>query len=135
MNPENGYKITEFYESARVCDSGNMEDVEKCMSKLREFHANKYKVGHEFDLFKQIEFYETLWGGTSSVYRDYEETKISVFRLKAFVDKYLPPLTVIPFGEPPFPSPESSLNPPALIPIYDLLCSEILVKYCPLLPN
>ncbi len=88
MNPENGYKITEFYESARVCDSGNMEDVEKCMSKLREFHANKYKVGHEFDLFKQIEFYETLWGGTSSVYRDYEETKISVFRLKAFVDKY-----------------------------------------------
>lgn len=88
MNPENGYKITEFYENARVCDAGNLVDVKKCMAKLRKFHENKYKVRHEFDLFKQIDFYETLWGNFPSVYRDYEQTKANVFKLKTFVEKY-----------------------------------------------
>ncbi|MCM1180017.1 MAG: phosphocholine cytidylyltransferase/choline kinase family protein [Clostridium sp.] len=88
MNPENGYKITEFFENARVCDPGNMADVKRCMDKLREFHQNKYVVGHEFDLFKQIDFYERLWDGIPSIYRDYEQTKTNVFKLKGFVEKY-----------------------------------------------
>ena len=32
INPENGYKITEFLEGARVCDSTDYEDVKKCMA-------------------------------------------------------------------------------------------------------
>ena len=38
INPENGYKITEFLEGARVCDPDCPGDVEKCMKRLRRFH-------------------------------------------------------------------------------------------------
>ena len=62
INPENGYKITEFLEGTRVCDPTDYEDVKKCMSRLRDFHAMKLKVAHEFDIFGQMEFYETLCG-------------------------------------------------------------------------
>ena len=75
INPENGYKITEFLEGARVCDPSNYEDVKKCMKRLRAFHDLKLKVNHEFDIFGQMEFYETLWEGTPSVYKDYEKQK------------------------------------------------------------
>ena len=75
INPENGYKITEFLEGTRVCDPLNYEDVKACMKRLRNFHEMKLKVNHEFDIFGQMEFYETLWDGTPSVYKDYEKNK------------------------------------------------------------
>ena len=56
INPENGYKITEFMEEVRVCNPFNYTDVEKCMKALRNFHELKLKVQHEFDIFEQIEF-------------------------------------------------------------------------------
>lgn len=88
INPENGYKITEFLEGARVCDPTDYEDVKKCMSRLRDFHAMKLKVAHEFDIFGQMEFYETLWDGTPSVYKDYEKTKANVWSLKPYIDAH-----------------------------------------------
>lgn len=88
INPENGYKITEFLEGARVCDSTDYEDVKKCMSRLRDFHAMKLKVAHEFDIFGQMEFYETLWDGMPSVYKDYEKTKANVWSLKPYIDAH-----------------------------------------------
>lgn len=88
INPENGYKITEFLEGARVCDSTDYEDVKKCMNRLRDFHALKLKVAHEFDIFGQMEFYETLWDGTPSVYKDYEKTKANVWSLKPYIDAH-----------------------------------------------
>ena len=88
INPENGYKITEFLEGARVCDPSDYEDVKKCMSRLRDFHAMKLKVAHEFDIFGQMEFYETLWDGTPSVYKDYEKTKANVRSLKPYIDAH-----------------------------------------------
>lgn len=86
INPENGYKITEFLEGSRVCDPLNEDDLKQCMKKLREFHALKLKVGHEFDIFGQMEFYERLWNGQPSVYRDYAETKENVLSLKKYID-------------------------------------------------
>lgn len=88
INPENGYKITEFLPDARNCDPFNAEDIKKCMKRLREFHEQKLTVEHRFDIFGQIDFYESLWGGKPSVYRDYKTTKEHVFELKAYIDKY-----------------------------------------------
>ena len=88
LNPDNGYKITEFLENARVCDPLDVSDLKKCMKKLRVFHEMKLKVGHEFDIFGQIEFYEELWEGVPSVYRDYLKTKEHVFSLKPYIEKY-----------------------------------------------
>ena len=89
INSENGYKITRFLENARVCDAANEEDVRKCMKKLRAFHEMKLAVEHEFDIFGQIEFYEALWEGTSSVYKDYRKTKEKVLSLKPYIDTHV----------------------------------------------
>ena len=88
INPENGYKITEFLEGARVCDTLNYEDVKKCMKRLHAFHDLKLKVDHEFDIFGQMKFYETLWEGIPSVYKDYEKTKANVLSLKPYIDAH-----------------------------------------------
>lgn len=88
INPENGYKITEFLEGARVCDPLNYEDVKKCMKRLHAFHDLKLKVNHEFDIFGQMEFYETLWEGMPSVYKDYEKTKANVLSLKSYINAH-----------------------------------------------
>ena len=87
INPDNGYKITEYLNGVRCCDPNNVDDLEKCMKKLREFHAMGLKVDHEFDIFRQIEFYESLWSGKASIYKDYEITKEHVFSLQEIIDK------------------------------------------------
>lgn len=87
INPETGYKITEYIEGARVCDQLNPKDVKKCMKKLKDFHALNLKVGHRFDIFGLIEFYESLWNGIPSIYKDYEKTKQYVFSLKEYIEK------------------------------------------------
>ena len=88
INPENGYKLTRFLNHARVCDPHNSNDTAKCMKKLRQFHEMKLKVNHRFDIFKQINFYESLWSGHSSIYRDYEQTKKYVFSLRSYIDQH-----------------------------------------------
>lgn len=89
INPDNGYKITEFLDETRVCNPGNYEDVKKCMRRLREFHEMKLRVDHNFDIFEQIKFYEMLWDGTPSIYRDYEKTRENVFSLKSYIDSHV----------------------------------------------
>lgn len=88
INPQNGYKITEFLTNARVCNPLNYEDVRKCMERLRRFHELNLTVGHEFDIFGQIEFYENMRNGEPSIYKDYETTKSQVMSLKNFIDTH-----------------------------------------------
>lgn len=87
MEPENGYKITEYLENARTCDCESEEDVKVCMKYLKEFHRKSLKVEHTFDLFEQIEKYESYWKGEASIYRDYLETKEKMYELKKYIDK------------------------------------------------
>jgi len=87
INPENGYKITEFMENTRVCDPLDESDVKKCMAVLKKFHSRGLTVNHRFDIYGQMDFYESLWGGTASVYRDYKVTKEKCLRLKEYIDK------------------------------------------------
>ena len=86
INPKNGYKLTEFLEGARVCDPQNEEDITRCMARLRQFHRQNLQVSHTFDIFQQIDFYEGLWQGQKSVFRDYADTKANVFHLKSYID-------------------------------------------------
>ena len=86
INPDNGYKITAFLENVRECDPSSEEDLRRCMKKLRAFHEMRISVGHTFDLCRQIEFYESLWDGTPSIYRDYLRTKEKVLSLCDYVE-------------------------------------------------
>ncbi len=87
INAENGYKITAFLEHVRTCDSRDIEDVKQCMKKLKEFHSMKLKVDHVFDIYEQIEYYESLWNGKPSIYRDYPEVKQNIYSLKNYIDQ------------------------------------------------
>ena len=58
------------------------------MKKLKEFHDMNLQVKHTFDIFGQIDFYESLWDGTPSIYRDYKRTKDHVFSLKEIIEKH-----------------------------------------------
>lgn len=86
MNPENGYKITEYIHDAHACDSTDFSDVSKCMNKLRSFHNKKLVVNHTFEVFEELEKYESYWQGMPSSYRDYKTTKVHIYELKEFVD-------------------------------------------------
>lgn len=85
LNPDSGYKISEFLEDTRNSDANNIQDVKKSMSVLRKFHNQNYQVDHTFDIWKQIDFYESL-RKTASAYRDYEEIKDRVLKLKPFIE-------------------------------------------------
>lgn len=84
--PDKGYKITKYIDNARCCDPYNLEDVKMCMSKLKDLHNMKLQVPHTFDLYEMIDFYESLWGGVPSIFRDYQETKAKVFELRKIID-------------------------------------------------
>ena len=85
IDPKEGYKISRFIESARVCDPLHLPDVKACMQKLRGVHELNISVGHEFDPFERIDYYESLWHDKASCFRDYEDTKANVLKLKHFI--------------------------------------------------
>lgn len=89
IDPQNGYKITAFLDNARVCDPDDPDDLKKCMAKLRAFHEQALTVDHTFDIFGQMEFYETLWDGAPSAYRDYKTTKKQVLALKPYIEAHV----------------------------------------------
>lgn len=89
LNPENGYKIMRYIKNVRCCDPFDESDLNKCMKKLRDFHNMELKVDHEFDIWKMIDFYEELWNGQPSIYKDYADTKTHVLSLKSFIDKHV----------------------------------------------
>ncbi len=93
INPENGYKITKFLPGARVCNAESDSDLKACMKKLKAFHNKKLRVNHIFDIFGKIDFYESLWNGQPSEYKDYAKTKVKVLELKDLIDRWVDPKT------------------------------------------
>lgn len=86
LNPDNGYKITKFLDTVRVCDPYNLHDIKQCMEMLHKFHDMKLSVPHTFDIWKQISFYESLRNGHPSIYKDYLQTKENAKKLIPFID-------------------------------------------------
>ncbi len=88
MDPASGYKLTACLERARTCDASDRADVEKCMALLRSFHGMDLAVERRFDLFERLDFYESLWDGAPSAYRDYRETKANVLSLRDYIEAH-----------------------------------------------
>lgn len=82
-------KSQNFFNHARVCNPNDQNDVQKCMNRLRQFHEMHLSVDHDFDIFGQINFYENLWNGKPSIYRDYQKTKDNVLSLKSYIDAHI----------------------------------------------
>lgn len=86
INPDNGYKITKFIDNARTCDPHNIDEVHHCIEKLRWFHEMRLQVEQEFDIYRQIDFLQSLWQHEKSLHEDYRTTKNNIHCLKCFVD-------------------------------------------------
>lgn len=86
INPNNGIKISKYIDNAHTCDVNNPNDLKICIKKLKEFHDLKLSVPHIFNIYKNIDYYESLWPYKSSIYKDYNETKKNVYSLKYFID-------------------------------------------------
>lgn len=86
FDPETGHKITGFLEDTKTCNPFNSAQVKKCMKALRNFHNKKLEVNHTFDLFEQIDFYESLWKGYKPFFDDYYTTKAGILKIKNFID-------------------------------------------------
>lgn len=85
---ETGYKISEFLNNARECNPFDWDDVRLCMETLRNFHEMDLSVGHSFDIFEEIDYYEELWQGTPSIFRDYKETKEKIMGLEQIIERF-----------------------------------------------
>ncbi len=91
IDPATGYKITRFLNGVRTCDPDSEADLRRCMEKLRQFHSMALQVEHTFDIFGQIDFYESLWGGAPSVYGDYAAAKANVLSLRPYISRHAEP--------------------------------------------
>lgn len=87
INSDNGYKVTRFINDSRPCNPNDFEDVRLCMRQLKNFHNLNLAVDHRFDIFEQIDFYESLWLEKKSCYKDYEKTKAMVFKFRDYINK------------------------------------------------
>ncbi len=85
LNPDNGIKISRFLPHVRVCNPNDDSDLQICMDRLRRFHRLALQVGHTFDLFERLEFYEKLRAPAPSHYFDYDETKQRILSLKPWM--------------------------------------------------
>lgn len=85
INDDTGLKISRYIDGVRGCDPFDEDDVCVCLKKLRQVHEARLRVPHRFDLFENIDYFESLWGGDSSLYTDYEQTKQNVFSLRKYI--------------------------------------------------
>jgi CTP:phosphocholine cytidylyltransferase involved in choline phosphorylation for cell surface LPS epitopes len=86
ITPEDGFKITEYWESARNCDPANEEDVAACIRHLKKLHDMKLETGHAFDVLERLERYEYLRNAPAS-FVDYDETRAKVVELLGMIDR------------------------------------------------
>lgn len=86
---KSGFKISPYLENTRPCDAYSERDITECMNFLHKFHDMSLSVGHNFDPWKKIELYESMWNGEASAYRDYSLTKSHVLSLKGYIDKHI----------------------------------------------
>ena len=84
IDPETGYKLAKYWQETRNCDPKNPQEVQTCMKLLRQFHEKALEVPHEFDIYQEIDFYESLMG--TSVYPDYDEVRLRCLAMRPFLN-------------------------------------------------
>ncbi len=95
INPDNGYKISEFIEDSRVIDIENKVEVKLAMDKLREFHNLDLKVNHTFNIKDQIEFYYELVEKANALwYKDIDEVYHNIKQVLKLISNYERPRTL-----------------------------------------
>ena len=91
IDAETGFKLTKFIPDAVMCDFNNDEDVVKMFSFLHKLHRMNLKTETYWDIYRELERYESLWAGKPSAFRDYAETREKVLSLKPYLEAHHKP--------------------------------------------
>ena len=86
LDETNGYKLSKYIYDHHCCNKNNNSDLICYINSLRDFHSLNLKTDKFFDVFEKINFYESLFENEGSAYKDYNETKSNIFKLKDFID-------------------------------------------------
>ena len=76
-----GYMVSRYIHNARPCDANLETDVNRAMAELRRLHESNISVEYEFDIYAEIERYESLHADTFFM-RDYQAVRSSIMALK-----------------------------------------------------
>ena len=87
LDPKTGYKLSRYIENAETCDCNNDEDVVKMFGMLHRIRRMQLKTETTWDIFREMERYESLWQGPS-IYRDYEEVKRKILTLRPYIEAH-----------------------------------------------
>lgn len=88
FDSESGYKIARFLEDSRESNHLDPADVRRCMQLIRKVHKEKLQTPAKLDLWEIIDYYESLWNGEASIYRDYAQVKQAAMDMRPFVEAH-----------------------------------------------
>lgn len=95
FNPDNGYKISVYYENARTADPDSESDLRACMAVLKKLHEAPCRVSQRFDLGERIAFYESLCREKGEIpFLDYAEVREKMNRLLTWIHSLQRPETL-----------------------------------------
>ena len=93
LNPENGYKIAEYFPDSRNVSAESWTDMERFMGLIRTMHQGGVRVSHRFDMRERIDFYETLCKTHGGVlFEDYGQVREQMNWLMDRLDEMERPL-------------------------------------------
>ena len=93
LNPENGYKIAEYFPDSRNVSAESWTDMERFMGLIRTLHQGGVRVSHRFDMRERIDFYETLCKTHGGVlFEDYGQVREQMNWLMDRLDEMERPL-------------------------------------------
>ena len=88
FDSKSGYKIAKFLENSRESNHLDPADVKRCMQLIRKVHEEKLQTPAKLDLWEIVDYYESLWNGEPSIYRDYEQVKQAAMNMRPFVEAH-----------------------------------------------
>lgn len=95
FDPEDGYKITRFYENIRTLDNTNLEEVTKAVDMIHMLHEQNLKVPHAFDLEERIYFYKKLCEDQNAEYYEgFDDVFEDIKKVIEYIKSYNRPLTL-----------------------------------------
>ena len=96
FDPENGYKISRYYNGARNADYGNASELKECMTLLKKLHNSGVCLDHEFDFRKELNGYEKDIKDVNAQipFEDYPVVRMHAMELMDWLDSLERPKTV-----------------------------------------
>ena len=96
FDAESGYKISRYYHGARNADFDNIEELSQCMSVLKKLHNSGIKLGHDFDLKRELGNYEKdiKEAGAEVPYEDYPAVRMKAEEVLGWIDSLNRPKTI-----------------------------------------